>query len=87
MKSLQNYGYGDLAEELRVKTLEMVNKWYKKTGSIFEFYDPNNEVATYLCKRKGIPANPPDWRKHVHSIMDYNWSACFTILFIQKELY
>ena len=87
MKGLQNYGYDDLAEELRVKTLEMVNKWYKKTGSIFEFYDPNNEVAPYLCKRKGIPVNPPDWRKHVHSIMDYNWSACFTILFIQKELY
>ena len=87
IKGLKNYGFDDLADVLRKKTLDMVNKWYKKTGSIFEFYAPEGEIAPYFCERKGKPVNPPDWRKHVHSIMDYNWSACFTFLLIQNELY
>ena len=87
IKGLKNYGYNDLAEELKNKTLEMVNAWYQKTGAIFEFYAPEEGVAPYECKRKGKPSTPPDWRKHVHSIIDFNWSACFTLMFIQNELY
>ena len=87
IKGLQNYGYDELAEDLRVRTLEMVNKWYKKTGTIFEFYDPEDKTVPYLCHRKGDPINPPDWRKHPHAIVDFNWSACFTLMFIQKDLY
>lgn len=87
IKGLKNYGFDDVAEDLRVRTLEMVNKWYKKSGTIFEFYDPEDKTIPYLCERKGLPKNPPDWRKQVHSIVDYNWSACFTLMFIQKELY
>lgn len=87
IKGLKNYGYDDVAEELKRKTLEMVNKWYKKTGAIFEFFAPEGETAPYECERKGKPSTPPDWRKHIHSIVDFNWSACFTLLFIQDELY
>lgn len=79
---LRRYGYNQLADTLREKTLAMVNKWYLKTGSIFEFYDPLDEVAPYLCQRKGECTYPPDWRKHMHAIADYNWSASFTILLI-----
>ncbi len=87
IKGLMNYGYNELAEELKNKTIEMVNKWYKKTGVIFEFFAPNDDVSPLYCERKGKPLKTPDWRKQVHSIADFNWSACFTILFIQNELY
>ena len=87
IKGLHNYGYHDLANELRLKTLDCVNKWYQKTGALFEFYDPNNRIAPYCCDRKAPARKTPDWRKQVHSIIDYNWSACFTLLFIQNELY
>ena len=87
IKGLMNYRYNDLAKELKNKTLEMVNKWYKKTGVIYEFFSPNDDIYPYLCERKGICKNPPDWRKQVHSISDFNWSACFTLLMIQDELY
>jgi len=87
IKGLLNYGFEAEAEELRLKTLEMVNKWYKKTGAIFEFFDPEDKCVPYQCDRKGTPTTPPDWRKHVHSIVDFNWSACFTLMFIQKDLY
>ena len=84
IKGLRYYGYFDIAEELRTKTLDMLNKWYKKTGCIFEFFDPKNEVSPFMCHRKGEPLKNPDYRKHVHSISDYNWSACFAILLIQR---
>jgi glycogen debranching enzyme len=87
MKGLYKYGYGELAEELKCKTLEAVNKWYKKTGVIYEFFDSRDEIYPYQCERKGKPTTPPDWRKQVHSISDFNWSSCFTLMFIQNELY
>jgi neutral trehalase len=87
IKGLYKYGYDKIAEELKTKTLETVNKWYKKTGAIFEFFDSRDEVYPYECERKGKPTTPPDWRKQVHSIVDFNWSSCFTLMFIQDELY
>ena len=87
IKGLQDYGYNDIAEELREKTLTMVEKWYKKTGTIFEFYDPMDKTYPYRCERKGKQPRILDYRKQWHSIVDFNWSSCFTLLFIQREFY
>lgn len=84
ISGLRKYGYNELADSFRDRILEKVNNWYKKTGVIFEFYDSQDKVSPFMCKRKGEPLKNPDYRKHVHSISDYNWSACFTILFIQN---
>lgn len=84
---LKRYGYDELAEKLREKTLKIVNKWYKKTGVIFEFYDSMDKASPFNCLRKGEGPKIPDYRKHVHSISDYNWSACFTLLLIQNKYY
>ena len=40
-------------------------------------------VSPFALKRKGTPVLPPDWRRHVHSISDYHWSAAFTRLFLE----
>jgi len=85
IKGLSNYGYIDLADKLRDITLDFVNKWYLKSGCIFEFFDPLNETMPYLCHRKGEPLPVPDYRKKMHTITDFNWSACFSILLIQKK--
>ena len=85
IRGLKKYGYNSLADSLRDSTLEMINKWYQKTGCIFEFFDPKDEVSPFYCHRKGEPLKNPDYRKHVHSISDYNWSACFAILLIQRK--
>ena len=81
---LRKYGYTDIAEELREKTLASVNKWYEKTGNIFEFYDADDKICPFNLKRKGEQPPKPDYRLHVHSITDYNWSACFIELLINK---
>lgn len=85
IEALKNYGYNDLADEVRNKTLDMISKWYKETGCIFEFFDPNNEISPFYLERKGKPLKKPDYRKHVHSISEFNWSACFAILLIQGD--
>ena len=87
IKGLKDYGYDDIAEELWEKTLDTVKKWHKKTGTIFEFYDPLDKIAPYRCERKGKQPRILNWRKQWHSIVDFNWSSCFTLLFIQREFY
>ena len=86
MLGLRKYGYIELAETLREKTLSAVNKWYEATGNIFEFYDADNRICPFHLKRKGEQPEKPDYREHVHSITDYNWSACFIELLI-NEIY
>ncbi len=83
---LRKYGYTDIAEELRFKTLDAVNKWYLETGNVFEFYDADNRICPFRLKRKGEQPEKPDYREHIHSITDYNWSACFIELLI-NEIY
>lgn len=85
ISGLKQYGYLKLAKQIRNLTLEVVNKWYQKTGCIFEFYDPNNQIIPYYCARKGKPLKVPDYRKHMHSITDFHWSAAFTYLLIQNN--
>ena len=87
MKGLIRYGYTELEAIWRQKLLDMIERWYKKYGTIFEFYAADDECAPMECIRKGKPTTPPDWRKHLHSIVDFNWSACFTLMFIQNETY
>ncbi len=84
---LKNYGYDDIANELKEKTLQMVYKWYQKTGTVSEFYDPTDKVPPYMCDRKGPQPKTPDWRKKMHAINDFNWSSCFTMLLLQDIIY
>ena len=82
MQGLKKYGYHDIASKLREKTLNAILKWYNETGNVFEFYDADNNISPLFLKRKGEQPSKPDYLVHVHSITDYNWSACFTLLFI-----
>ena len=85
---LRRYGYNEVADELRKRTLDTVYKWYERTGNLFEFYDAENVVCPWNLKRKGEQPEKPDYRVHVHSITDYNWSACFTeLLILERYVY
>lgn len=81
-KGLKTCGYRDEAHALIEKTLSAVNLWYEKTGGVFEFYDPENRTAPWFLNRKGPQPTPPDYRKKIHAITDYHWSACFTLLML-----
>lgn len=81
---LRRYGYLKEAEELRRRVLDSVNKWYEETGTVFEFYDADNKISPFMLIRKGKVLEVPNYREHVHSISDYNWTACFVTLLINE---
>ena len=80
---LQRYGFGRQASILRQKTLEGVRKQFRDTGNVFEFYDPLGGNPLRL-DRKGPQPDVLDALAHMHSITDYNWSACFTSLLLRN---
>ncbi|MBP5686612.1 MAG: hypothetical protein J6W87_02380 [Clostridia bacterium] len=84
---LRKYGYNEIAEELRTRTLDSVAKWYNETGNVFEFYDADGKTHPLRLKRKGEQPETPDYRKHIHAICDFNWSACFTMMLINGIYY
>lgn len=76
---LAEYGYSTLADEIRNKTLDQLDTWYHRKGTLFEFYDSENRYAPWEMNRKGTPYEPYDFTVRMQSIRDYGWShtLCF----------
>lgn len=74
-EGLSEFGYGDLSRELKEKTILFMKEWYDKTGTIYEFYDCENERAPGLLNRKGTPFEPYNFNVRYQSIRDYGWSC------------
>ncbi len=70
IEGLKNYGFTDLAEKIRKKTIKEVEKWYHEEGTIFEFYDPFGKTS---------PRNIPRKDKY-GAIKEFGWSAAMYIL-------
>ncbi len=81
---LRRYGYIKEAEELRRRILNVVNQWFEETGNVFEFYDADNKISPFMLIRKDKVLPVPNYREHLHTICEFNWSACFTMLLINK---
>lgn len=81
-EGLRNYGFVCLADELRDKLLAVMNEWYLKTGTVYEFYDGENLQAPGKMNRKGKIYEPYDFTVKMQSIRDYGWSntLCFDML-------
>ena len=74
-KGLEDYGQIDLSNELKSNTLSIINEWYNRTGTIFEFYDSENRIPPYCFNRKGKVYDPYDFRVKYQTIRDYGWSV------------
>ncbi len=81
---LRQYGFADEAAALQSRTLQCVDRWFRETGNVFEFYDAEDQTAPWHLNRKGPQPPVPDYRIRYHAITDFNWSACFTLLMIQN---
>jgi hypothetical protein len=77
---LRRYGYHDLACELRQRTLDEINRWYKDLGCLYEFYDCRGEIPPPMLNRKGAPGRAGGTGFGV--ISDYNWTAACTALML-----
>ncbi|HXK45187.1 MAG TPA: trehalase family glycosidase, partial [bacterium] len=77
---LKKYGFDDIAEKLLIKTKKAVEKWYMEKGSIFEFYDPDNNVSPRHLPRKQW-LGTRGWTK---AITDFHWSAAIYVVFVNE---
>ena len=80
IEGLERYGYNKLAGTVADKTIHEIERWYKKTGLIFEFYDSHSEVTPRKLQRK-------EWLGNKHSlppIQDYHWSAAVYVALINR---
>ena len=77
-EGLENYGECNLAEKLRLDTVNMVDRWYKQSGTVFEFYDSEDVTPPWLLNRKGEVVEPYDFRVRYQAIRDYGWTATLT---------
>jgi len=84
-EGLREYGFADIAEELIQKTLAGIQKWQRRAGGLYEFYDPTDKVTPPGLPRKSVTQKEPDWRKHLHSVCDFGWTAALTVAMLQEK--
>ncbi|MBO7320255.1 MAG: hypothetical protein J6V06_09590 [Clostridia bacterium] len=77
-RGLADYGYVELSEKLIGKTLDTINTWYNRSGTVYEFYDSENQIPPFCFNRKGDIFEPYDFRVKYQSIRDYGWSITLT---------
>jgi|GEM_PF-374179 len=75
IEGLRRYGLYDLALELRRRTIKAVCDWYALTGSIFEFYDPDDTISPRSLPRKD----------RFGAIAEFGWSAALFLDMILGE--
>lgn len=76
---LRERGRPDLADTVRDATIDLVGRYYRTHGVIFEFYDADDVTSPDRADRKG-PARPVyDFEAKIDSIRDYHWSAALTL--------
>lgn len=70
IQGLRRYGYHDLAAHIREKTIREVERWYRREGTIFEFYDPFAKMSPRHIPRKDTYG----------AIKEFGWSAALYLV-------
>ena len=73
-EGLAAYGYGELADHIRTRTVEVLNRWYGVYSTVFEFYDCEDKTPPPRLYRKGIAVEPYNFHVRPQAIRDYGWS-------------
>ncbi len=84
-EGLAGYGYAELSRKIRDKTLEVIDEWYSRTGTVYEFYDSENKIPPFCFNRKGEVYEPYDFRVKYQTIRDYGWSVTLTFDLLNQE--
>ncbi len=83
-EGLREYGFSELSQEILEKTVSVVEEWYEKNGTIYEFYDSENKKSPSKLSRKGDAVEPYDICGRIQAIRDYGWSCCLTLDIIEN---
>ena len=72
---LRRYGFNEQADDIIVRTVKSIARFYMTDGVIYEMYDPDGLVPPRCIHRKGRPIEPYDPRVRYQAIRDYGWSG------------
>jgi hypothetical protein len=84
-EGLRKYGYKNEADEIVKSTIAMISKWYKNDGTIYEFYDSENEISPSRLNRKGEAVFPYMPKVKMQAIKDFGWSSALVAEMILKS--
>ncbi len=72
-EGLRVCGEDEVAAALRARSMRAIEKWYRQTGVVFEYYDPHNQIHPHQLHRKGQVGDTGGPGFGV--IRDYGWTA------------
>ncbi|NLG28939.1 MAG: hypothetical protein GX557_13585 [Chloroflexi bacterium] len=79
---LERHGRANEARRLVATSLETLERYYRRYGVLFEFYDAQDKVPPVACDRKGPHQEPYDLRRKVDAIRDYGWTAAAAVCWL-----
>jgi glycogen debranching enzyme len=79
---LRRYGYFHRARTIAAATCREIERWYRKEGAIFEFYDTDGKIPPGNLPRKDW-LGTPGWTR---VITDYHWSAAIYVALMNDKL-
>ena len=84
-EGLEKNGFSAEAESLRRRTVEVLNQWFKVYGTVFEFYDCENQTPPPKLYRKGEALEPYDFFNRLQAIRDYGWSNTLLLDLLSRK--
>jgi hypothetical protein len=81
IEGLRRYGYHEIADDIRDRTLREIARWYASDGLIYEFYDSEAVTSPVFLHRKkvGGPQAVKAAAALGTTVCDYNWTAALFI--------
>ncbi len=84
-EGLKRYGFDDVADELRRRSMATIEHWYAGVGAplggIFEYYDPARETHPFWLHRKGGQCGVGG----ISVIRDYGWTAATYVAWAKRK--
>jgi len=82
-EGLRNYGFDNIADTLRRRSMAAVERWYYEAGGVFEYYDPQDETHPFRQQRKGGVG--AEGGTGIGVIRDYGWTAATYIAWAKSS--
>lgn len=80
IEGLKNYGFNDIADKLKKRTIEEISHWQTIDGVTYEFYDSEASTDPLYLHRKDKGGPQPRMLVHLGTnIRDYNWTAALYV--------
>jgi len=82
LRGLCKQNRNDLADELAGRLVSIVEKHYRRSGLLYEYYDATDTKRPEELDRKGTALKTYDLRGKISCIRDYHWTAAVTALLL-----